>query len=134
MTEQQFQETRKVMQRANHLRGLITAAKGEVSKWTAMEDANRRNLKDGQANGCKKQAEKWIGILEERRKKFADIKLPGEDFKPGTKWIAAFDMDSYNYMPKEIGPSDFEETIKEGHILFDTKQYCQNACDNYNKQ
>lgn len=34
MTEKSFQEARKVMQKVNYLRGLITNCKGNVAKWS----------------------------------------------------------------------------------------------------
>lgn len=76
MTEVSFQEARKVMQSANYIRGLITKAEGEVAKWTRMEGSHRENLREAQANGCKKLVLKAIEKLEERRKKFAEMKFP----------------------------------------------------------
>lgn len=76
MTEGQFQKARKIMASANHTRGLITAAKGNVAKWTAIEDCHRRNLKEAQADGAKKMINKSIERLAVLRKKFADLKFP----------------------------------------------------------
>lgn len=76
MTEQSYQEGRKLMQRANYMRGVITKAKGEVAKWTKMEMWHRENLNEGQANGAKKALEKALKKLEERRKEFAELKFP----------------------------------------------------------
>jgi predicted translin family RNA/ssDNA-binding protein len=76
MTEQSYQECRKVMQKANSMRGLIIKAKGEVSKWTKMEMWHREQLNENQANGAKKMVEKSLKKLEERRKSFSELKFP----------------------------------------------------------
>jgi len=80
MTEDSFQEGRKFMQSANYVRGLITKAKGEVAKWTKIEDCYRQDLKEGQANGAKKCLDKALIRLQEQRKRFADMKFPESNF------------------------------------------------------
>lgn len=79
MTEESFQQCRKIMQSANYLRGKIKSAKQRVAYWTHIEDGYRRNLKEGQANGAKKLIEKAIDNLAKARKKFADLKFPDSD-------------------------------------------------------
>lgn len=79
MTEAAFQEGRKVMQKANYLRGIITKWEGEVAKWTRIEGSHRENLRYGQADGAKKMIEKSIKRLEEVRQKFADMTFPPHD-------------------------------------------------------
>jgi hypothetical protein len=66
MTEASFQECRKVMQRANYLRGLITKAKGEVAKWTKIEDVHR----------AKKCLERALQKLNGLRQKFDELEFP----------------------------------------------------------
>lgn len=76
MTEESFRQCQKLMRSANHIRGLITAAKNNVAKWTSIEDGHRRNLRENQANGAKKMVEKAIKRLEEQRAKLAALKFP----------------------------------------------------------
>lgn len=132
MTEAQFQAARKVMQQANHRRGLITAAKGEVAKWTKIEDIYRRDMLPTRAEGAKKMLDKAMKRLEKARKDFADIKLPSEDTPDGIKWIAAIDLDSFNLSPKPVKAVDFEKAEAEGLELFPTKEAAQNECDRQN--
>src|SRR6478609_2369579 len=79
MTEESFQQARKVMQSANYLRGMITTAKGSVAKWTKLESANRTNLEQAKADGCKKALDIAIGKLQKARDKFAALKFPEND-------------------------------------------------------
>jgi len=67
------------MQTANLLRGLITKAKGDVAKWTAIEDVHRREMRHGQADGAKKCLGKAIKRLEELRQKFEDLSFPNSN-------------------------------------------------------
>lgn len=83
MTEESFQQPRKLMQQANFRRGLITKAEGEVAKWTKIEDSHRRNLNEGSANGAKKCLDKALIRLTEQRQKFADLKFPDSDIVKG---------------------------------------------------
>lgn len=76
MTEESFQQARKVMQSANCLRGYITKAKGEVAKWTKIEDVHRQELRQSQADGAKKCLDKAIKRLQELRAKFAAMTFP----------------------------------------------------------
>lgn len=82
MTEESFQQCRKVMQSINGLRGYITKAKGEVAKWTKIEDSYRRDMKESQAEGAKKMLDKAMKRLNELREKFAAIKFPESNIKP----------------------------------------------------
>lgn len=76
MTEQSYQKARKIMQKANWLRSKIIIAKGNVSKWTAIESAHRENLQPDRAEAANKMILKCIDKLEEERKKFAELKFP----------------------------------------------------------
>lgn len=79
MTEASFQQCRQVMQKANYLRGLITKAKGEVAKWTKIEDVHRREFREGQANGAKKCLQKAITRLDTLRQKFEALEFPASN-------------------------------------------------------
>lgn len=81
MTEESYQQARKVMQSANFIRGMITAAKGEVARWTAIEDSHRRNLKEAQAEGAKKMLHKALLKLAAQREKFAKLQFPDPNIK-----------------------------------------------------
>lgn len=81
MTEESFQQCRKTMQSANHLRGMITAAKGNVAKWGRMEDVHRREMREGQANGAKKCLDRALKKLDDLRLRFAAMKFPDSDIK-----------------------------------------------------
>lgn len=76
MTEESYQQCRKVMQSINYLRGRITKQEGEVAKWTRMEDVHRIELREGQANGAKKCLEKALAKLIDLRVKFEAITFP----------------------------------------------------------
>lgn len=76
MTEESFQQCRKVMQRANHLRGLITKWKNDVGKWTKIEGTHRDNLHEAQAIGASKMLDKAMTKLKEVREKFEMLNLP----------------------------------------------------------
>jgi hypothetical protein len=82
MTEESFQQGRKVMASANYRRGMITVAKGQVARWTRMEASFRANLQHGRADGAKKQLEKAFMKLQEARNKFAELKFPPSDLPP----------------------------------------------------
>lgn len=79
MTEESFQEGRKIMQKANWIRGIITTKKGEVAKWTNIEDSFRKNLQPERADGAKKMLDRAIIKLKEAREKFAVMKFPESD-------------------------------------------------------
>lgn len=132
MTEDQYQATRKVMQKASYIRGLITNAKAFVAKWAALEDSFRGDLKQAQAEGANKNLQKALKHLDEQRQKFNDLKLPFEDCQYVTKWVCAVDNDSFNYFPKEIKEAQFKQAKDEGLELYDTKQAAQSACDQVN--
>lgn len=76
MTEQSYQECRKIMQSANYLRGRITEAKGEVAKWTNIESSYRDNLQPDRADGAKKILDIAMKRLKEARERFTDIRFP----------------------------------------------------------
>lgn len=76
MTEESYQQCRKVMRQINHLRGLITTAEGEVAKWTHIEGAHRKELRESQADGARKCIQKYMKKLEDLRLKFEQIKFP----------------------------------------------------------
>ena len=81
MTEESYQQGRKLMQRANYMRGMITKAKGNVAKWTKIEMAHRENLNEGQANGARNALEKALKKLEEMRKRFTELKFPEDNIQ-----------------------------------------------------
>lgn len=76
MTEESYQECRKLMQKINHLRGLITAAKGEVAKWSNIESSFREKMQHSRADGAKKILDTALLKLKERRDKFTAMKFP----------------------------------------------------------
>lgn len=76
MTEESFQQCRKVMQKANRLRGRITTAKANVSKWTKIEQAYKDQLKESNAIGAGKMLDKAMAKLTEVREKFESMQLP----------------------------------------------------------
>lgn len=69
------------MRSVNHTRGEITMAEGGVAKWTKIEDAHRKNLKQEQAEGAKKMLDKAMKRLAGLREKFASMKFPDSDMK-----------------------------------------------------
>lgn len=79
MTEESYQQARKIMQQANYRRGVITKAKGDVAKWTKIEAVHRQNLNEGSANGAKKCLDKAMVKLDQEREKFSAIKFPDSD-------------------------------------------------------
>jgi len=81
MTEESYQQGRKVMATANNLRGLITSAKGNVAKWTHITAANISNGQQEKAGGTQKLLDKAMKLLEERRTKFAALKFPDSDIQ-----------------------------------------------------
>ena|SRR5258708_1196156 len=72
MTEESFQQARKVMQKANYMRGIITVRKADVGKWSRINDEH-------DTAKTKNQLEKSIERLKEARNKFADLKFPDSD-------------------------------------------------------
>lgn len=58
---------------------MITKAKIQVAKWGNLEDGNRRNLREPQADGAKAALEKAIIKLESLKAKFAAMKFPDSD-------------------------------------------------------
>lgn len=79
MTEAAFQAARTIMQKANYTRGLITKAKGDVAKWTKIEDTYRRDNQSAKAEGARKYLLKAMETLKKHQKTFADIKFPDND-------------------------------------------------------
>lgn len=79
MTEESYQQCRKVMQKINHRRGMIAKAKGNVAKWTKIEDVHRRNGSESQANGAKKCLDRAMIQLDAEREKLSAIKFPDSD-------------------------------------------------------
>lgn len=88
MTEESYQQCRKVMQKINYVRGLITKQKGEVAKWTKIEDVYMRNGSINQADGAKRCLDKAMKRLAEERAKFAAINFPDSNIKK--EYQAAF--------------------------------------------
>lgn len=81
MTEQSYQQCRKLMQKINYARGQITKQKGEVARWTQIEAIHRQELREGQANGAKKMLERAMKKLDEFRDKFAAISFPDSNIQ-----------------------------------------------------
>lgn len=79
MTEESYQQCRKVMQTINYRRGMITKSEGEVAKWTKIEASYRDSLQEGRANGAKKCLYKALIRLDEERAKFSALKFPDSD-------------------------------------------------------
>src|SRR6185295_19925773 len=76
MTEESYQQGRKFMRQVNRLRGLITKAKGEIAKWSNIEDSNIKELRPGPAVGAKKCLQKAMAHLDELRIKFDNMQFP----------------------------------------------------------
>jgi len=76
MTEESFQQGRKVMQKANYWRGKITIAKGNVGKWTKIEATYLQNMQPQRAVGAKKMLDKAMKRLTEVREVFSQINFP----------------------------------------------------------
>lgn len=85
MTEESFQLCRKVMQKANYLRGMITKAKGNVSKWTKIEMTYRSDLREAKADGAKKMLAIAMNKLEEARANFIVLNFPESNIPPSKK-------------------------------------------------
>jgi hypothetical protein len=79
MTEDAFQQARKIMQQGNYLRGIITSRKGDVVKWTKIEDVHRMEGRERQADGAKKMLQKSLEKLDEARREFSILKFPDND-------------------------------------------------------
>lgn len=76
MTEDSYQQGRKVMQRANYLRGEITTKKDEVAKWTRIEASWIEKGEENRANGANKILKKALEQLEKSKQRFAELKFP----------------------------------------------------------
>lgn len=85
MTEESYQQCRKVMQKANYWRGMITKAKGNVSKWTKIEMSYRSDLREAKADGARKMLNGAIERLNEVRHKFLLMSFPASDLQPDKK-------------------------------------------------
>jgi hypothetical protein len=79
MTEAAFQAARSIMQKANYIRGLITKAKGDVAKWTKIEDTYRHDNQLTRADGARKSVLRSMETLNKHRKALADLKFPDND-------------------------------------------------------
>jgi len=79
MTEESFQQCKKIMGSANYVRGLITTAKNNICHLTKLEDGLRRNFKHPQADGIANKIEMGIQRLEKLRAQFAAMKFPESD-------------------------------------------------------
>lgn len=76
MTEETYQQARKIMQKANWIRGKITEAKGKVAQYTNMEDTYIQNMQPGRADWARKMILKAIEKLDEWRQQFKDLRFP----------------------------------------------------------
>lgn len=76
MTEESYQQGRVFMRKVNYLRGQITEAKGNVAKWTKIQDVHRQNGAEAQAEGTQKILNKAIKRLYDLRLKFEGMSFP----------------------------------------------------------
>jgi predicted nucleic acid-binding Zn ribbon protein len=81
MTEAAYQAARTLMSKANHIRGRITKAKGNVAKWTRIEDVYRREGNLTKADGTRKIILRAIDQLKSIQKEFEDLKFPDNNLK-----------------------------------------------------
>lgn len=88
MTEESYQQGRKFMQRVNHVRSMVTGAKGNVSKWTRIESAYRDQLQEGRANGANEMLKKAIIKLDEWQEKFKKMEFPASNIKFESQEVA----------------------------------------------
>lgn len=77
MTEESFQQGRKIMATANHMRGMITTHKGNVAKWTGLEDFNKANGRS--TDKVNSQLQNSVKRLNDWKKKFTDLKFPEDN-------------------------------------------------------
>jgi predicted nucleic acid-binding Zn ribbon protein len=85
MTEAAYQAAKAVMNKANIIRGRITKAKGNVAKWTRIEDVYRREGNTSRADGTRKIVLKAIEQLKKTQQEFINLKFPDNDLKPVIK-------------------------------------------------
>lgn len=79
MTDAAYEAAKLVMQKANYTRGLITKAKGDVAKWTKIEDTYRRDGQTTRAEGARKYLLKAMETLNKHKKTLSDLKFPDND-------------------------------------------------------
>lgn len=79
MTEESYQQGRKFMKQVNYLRGIMTKAKGDVAKWTKIEDVHRRELRHSQADGAAKCLQNAMERLSELRLRFDNMHFPNSN-------------------------------------------------------
>lgn len=106
MTETSYQLARKVMQRANSLRGMISKAEGEVAKWTRMEQSHIANLKDGPARGAKVILDRALEKLNKIREEFKMLEFPdanavSHDGRCRTCWRRIAEGETFCHRHKE---------------------------------
>lgn len=82
MTEASFTQARKLMQQLNHLRGKITCAKNNVSRWTHAEMLHRENLEPAKAANANRMLLRAIQELDKYKAMFAAIQFPPADLPP----------------------------------------------------
>lgn len=76
MTEESYQLCRKVMQKINYWRGMITKTEGNVAKWTKIEATYKTNLQESRADGAKKMLDIAMKRLNEARERFRQMSFP----------------------------------------------------------
>ncbi len=76
MTDDAYEECKKVMQQASYLRGKITQAKESVKKYTRFESNHREQMQPGKADAAKKSLDKAMSQLKQRRLAFAALQFP----------------------------------------------------------
>lgn len=76
MTEDSFQQARKIMQQAIRYRRTIATQKAEVKKWTALEDHHRIEKSETRRESAKRLLDKALQRLKEAKEKFAALTFP----------------------------------------------------------
>ena len=85
MTEESYQQARKLMQQANYLRGKITSSKEDVARWTNLEHWYIQEKKELNAKAARRNLDKALAVLDERKARFAAMKFPESDLPESKK-------------------------------------------------
>ena len=92
MTEESFQQCKKLMQQASYLRGMITKSKEDVARWTNLEHWYIQEKKELNAKAARKNLDKALAVLDERKAKFAAMKFPDSDIVAPSKDVHQCEM------------------------------------------
>lgn len=76
MTEESFQQCKKVMKKANTLRRLITVSKKQVAELFEIEQLYLEKEKYLQAEATRKNIDKVLKVLNDRKKRFEELVFP----------------------------------------------------------